>query len=338
MTLCAASCVGARTAHEQASNRKTLIYLILTLNHVYPDYEFSTLRADHFRQEATGGSMANVKETIDTMLNDAARVWSDEGMGGTPVTSSSWRSAAAADAAMQLQQQELGGVLRDRRMSNDEENTAVIEGGESKSAPLYHFDSIPHIRDSLASHASARAVADGPTTRPALSSLSYQNFSKASTRLSDELWSVLDEVIVLSDCDVYTYLSGLDCEQAVSGGNDDDGNDPFSELGCLSSFNYFFMNKKLKRVLYFSCRLISKTAGMHGGYTTSDQRNAMASNAITVITHNYNAPAYCPVYDDIDFVENVDVDNDYEDEKRRRKDDADDEHDEMFFADEDMRM
>ena len=36
----------------EASSRKTLIYLILTLNHMYPDYDFSTLRAEHFHKEA----------------------------------------------------------------------------------------------------------------------------------------------------------------------------------------------------------------------------------------------------------------------------------------------
>lgn len=41
-----ASPVGPLT---EASSRKTLIYLILTLNHMYPDYDFTVLRAHHFR-------------------------------------------------------------------------------------------------------------------------------------------------------------------------------------------------------------------------------------------------------------------------------------------------
>lgn len=35
-----------------AGSRKTLIYLILTLNHMYPDYDFSNLRA-HVRAAPT---------------------------------------------------------------------------------------------------------------------------------------------------------------------------------------------------------------------------------------------------------------------------------------------
>ena len=144
----------------QSSSRKTLIYLILTLNHMYPDYDFSTLRAEDFQKAAVGinrcahnntmhklspstitvnahnnnnynnssggtattmymskslqgltgsnavhnrpssyqamkagnnatintttgtgtNSIASVKERVNTMLNDAARVWHNEGM------------------------------------------------------------------------------------------------------------------------------------------------------------------------------------------------------------------------------------------------------------------
>jgi hypothetical protein len=49
------------------------------------------------------------------------------------------------------------------------------------------------------------------------------------------------------DCDVYSY-------KAVAEG------DPFCEDSNLWSFNYFFYNRKLKRILYFSCRAVSKTA------------------------------------------------------------------------------
>jgi Maf1 regulator len=53
------------------SSRKTLIYLILTLNHIYPDYDFSLLRAHHFRKE---DSTATIEETIDSQLLDVTRV------------------------------------------------------------------------------------------------------------------------------------------------------------------------------------------------------------------------------------------------------------------------
>lgn len=42
---------------------------------------------------------------------------------------------------------------------------------------------------------------------------------------------------------------------------------PVGEKGAVWSFNYFFHNKKLKRILYFSCRGRSKTAA--GSLNTS---------------------------------------------------------------------
>ncbi|XP_018431142.1 PREDICTED: repressor of RNA polymerase III transcription MAF1 homolog [Nanorana parkeri] len=52
---------------------------------------------------------------------------------------------------------------------------------------------------------------------------------------SDEAWHDL------CHC---SYNPDLDC-------------DPFGEDGSLWSFNYFFYNKKLKRIVFFTCRSIS---------------------------------------------------------------------------------
>jgi hypothetical protein len=62
---------GWHAPHLHACSRKTLIYLILTLNHIYPDYDFSQLRAQHFRKEA---SLATAEEAIDTRLIDVSKV------------------------------------------------------------------------------------------------------------------------------------------------------------------------------------------------------------------------------------------------------------------------
>ncbi|XP_012941235.1 repressor of RNA polymerase III transcription MAF1 homolog isoform X2 [Aplysia californica] len=56
-----------------------------------------------------------------------------------------------------------------------------------------------------------------------------------------QLWSSLDDEICLKDCYIYSY-------------NPDMSSDPFSEEGCIWSFNYFFYNVKLKRIVFFSCR------------------------------------------------------------------------------------
>jgi len=131
-----------------SASRKTLIYLILTLNHMYPDYDFSALRAQHFTKELSVGS---AKNDIDSLLMEVARVW---------------------------------------------QNTVAANGG----APLLEV-----------------------------------------------LWSAIDEVIALCDCDVYTYRAQLE-------------GDPFTEEGNLWSFTVFFYNKKLKRILCYSCHATSRSA------------------------------------------------------------------------------
>jgi hypothetical protein len=55
------------------------------------------------------------------------------------------------------------------------------------------------------------------------------------------LWTTIDDEINLSECDIYSY-------------NPDLNSDPYGEPGCLWSFNYFFFSKKLKRIVFFTCR------------------------------------------------------------------------------------
>ncbi|XP_054621711.1 MAF1 homolog, negative regulator of RNA polymerase III b [Dunckerocampus dactyliophorus] len=59
-----------------------------------------------------------------------------------------------------------------------------------------------------------------------------------------ELWSAIDQEINLHACDIYSYNPDLD-------------SDPFGEEGSLWSFNYFFYNKKLKRIVFLTCRSVS---------------------------------------------------------------------------------
>ncbi|XP_034942228.1 repressor of RNA polymerase III transcription MAF1 homolog [Chelonus insularis] len=62
--------------------------------------------------------------------------------------------------------------------------------------------------------------------------------------LRSALWAAVEDEISMSECDIYSY-------------NPDLASDPFGEDGCLWSFNYFFYNKKLKRIVFFTCRAIN---------------------------------------------------------------------------------
>ncbi|KAK2859580.1 hypothetical protein Q5P01_004200 [Channa striata] len=66
--------------------------------------------------------------------------------------------------------------------------------------------------------------------------------------LGPELWNAIDEEINLQGCDIYSYNPDLD-------------SDPFGEEGSLWSFNYFFYNKKLKRIVFLTCRSVSVLSG-----------------------------------------------------------------------------
>lgn len=75
--------------------------------------------------------------------------------------------------------------------------------------------------------------------------------------LKPQLWNAVDEEICLAECDIYSYNPDLD-------------SDPFGEDGSLWSFNYFFYNKRLKRIVFFSCRSISGST-----YTPSEAGNEL---------------------------------------------------------------
>eukprot|EP00753_Platysulcus_tardus_P015144 PLAT4835.2.p2 GENE.PLAT4835.2~~PLAT4835.2.p2 ORF type:complete len:254 (+),score=85.73 PLAT4835.2:281-1042(+) len=63
-----------------------------------------------------------------------------------------------------------------------------------------------------------------------------------------QLWQAIDEVVALADCELYSYCAESD-------------GDPFSDAS-LGSFNYFFYNAKLERIVYFTCVTTSAFYGM----------------------------------------------------------------------------
>jgi len=65
--------------------------------------------------------------------------------------------------------------------------------------------------------------------------------------LSPQLWSVIDEEINIKECEIFSYRP-------------DGTSDPFSESGIIWSFNFFFYNRKLRRILFLTCRADCKTS------------------------------------------------------------------------------
>ncbi|CAI0431794.1 unnamed protein product [Linum tenue] len=58
------------------------------------------------------------------------------------------------------------------------------------------------------------------------------------TSLLEALYRALNEVVNLSEGEIYSYDSDSDV-------------DPFMEKGAIWSFSFFFYNRKLKRVMSF---------------------------------------------------------------------------------------
>ncbi|GAB2254656.1 hypothetical protein Droror1_Dr00022465 [Drosera rotundifolia] len=124
------------------SSRKTLTYLLLTLHHIFPDHDFSAIRAHQFFNEESWPSFVQI---FDAYMSEASKEWI--------------------------------------------------------------------------------------------------NFNGAGHLLED-LKKALDEVIKLTECEIYSFGPDLD-------------DDPLLERGAIWSFNFFFYNKKLKRVVSFRCCCLS---------------------------------------------------------------------------------
>lgn len=138
------------------SSRKTLIYLVLTLYHMYPDYDFSAVKAHQFFLEEDWN---NFKQIFDTYMVEASKEWAEANEGST---------------------------------------------------------------------------------------------------LLGSLYKALSEVVNISECEIYSY-------------NPDPEADPFLERSAIWAFNFFFYNRKLKRVVGFRFCCLSNLVG--DGSPTEGLRN-----------------------------------------------------------------
>ncbi|KAL3859913.1 hypothetical protein ACJMK2_010096 [Sinanodonta woodiana] len=73
-----------------------------------------------------------------------------------------------------------------------------------------------------------------------LGAVMKENYSS----LKQMLWEAVDNEISLNECDTFSY-------------NPDLSSDPYGEEGSIWSFNFFFYNKKMKRIVFFTCSATS---------------------------------------------------------------------------------
>ncbi|GKV42944.1 hypothetical protein SLEP1_g50292 [Rubroshorea leprosula] len=76
--------------------------------------------------------------------------------------------------------------------------------------------------------------------------------TNGGSSLLETVYKALDEVVKLSDCEIYSYNPDYDA-------------DPFLENGAIWSFSFFFYNRKLKRVVgfHFCCLSNLVADGFH---------------------------------------------------------------------------
>ena len=73
------------------------------------------------------------------------------------------------------------------------------------------------------------------------------------------LWRAIDENIETADCDIYSYIPDMESDPFS-----DDGSMYNNISGIMSShvfrwsFNYFFYNKKMKKILFLACRRVRR--------------------------------------------------------------------------------
>lgn len=75
----------------------------------------------------------------------------------------------------------------------------------------------------------------------------------------NDLWSAIDDVIILKECEIYSYVPDDSTDEFLSALTGDD--DLICSTGALWSFNYFFVNKNLKRIVFFTCISTLKNDG-----------------------------------------------------------------------------
>ena len=139
-----------------------------------------------------------------------------------------------------------------------------------------HIDELKQLSDHF--HVISLQVAN------AVNSSLFSAVGEEFNSLGPELWDSVDQEINLQSCDIYRWVLRLSLLQkrprfsvsepviipvSALSYNPDLDSDPFGEEGSLWSFNYFFYNKKLKRIVFFTFRSVRSAAAMLLITTTS---------------------------------------------------------------------
>ncbi|UYV69598.1 MAF1, partial [Cordylochernes scorpioides] len=108
-------------------------------------------------------------------------------------------------------------------------------------------------------------VPDFNWAKRAIDDCLYAGAHEQYKELQPHVWSILDQEISMADCDIYRLHKFQEfmllelfyaTVSPVGGCSYNPELEPFGDEGCLWTFNYFFYNKKLKRIVFFTCKSI----------------------------------------------------------------------------------
>eukprot|EP00794_Sanderia_malayensis_P018612 gene18612-20489_t len=142
--------------------------------------------------------------------------------------------------------------FKNRSFSTDEDECSTVLSSTCSRKTLFYLIATLNasFNDYDFSNAKSEEFSREPTLDWVINSIN-SNLSTAIgesyAKISSHLWASIDEQICLQDCTIYSYNPDLE-------------SDPFGEEGSLWSFNYFFFNKRMKRIVFFNCRASSLAA------------------------------------------------------------------------------
>ncbi|PPS02250.1 hypothetical protein GOBAR_AA18410 [Gossypium barbadense] len=222
------------------SSRKTLIYLVLTLYHMYPDYDLRYLCS--FCCNSTLSFLRELKRRVMgnatvSLLGDLATRYIVLLFSALGVLSNGFDR--------QFSQLLLLEELRVQFSPFPKSNPAGFMVKAHQFFTEEIWDTFKQIFETYMLEASKSSLIACPC---GIHLIMEWIETYGGSSLLETVYKALDEVVNLSECEIYSY-------------NPDSDADPFLEKGAIWSFSFFFYNRKLKRVVSFSFCCLSNLVG-----------------------------------------------------------------------------
>jgi Maf1 regulator len=236
--------------------RRLMTDFVLTLNMSFPDYDFEEVSPNDFEKVP----LPQVVQHVQSLL-----------MSDATTTALSMTPTLAAASPGLIPPDTTATTLPSSAEQDDPANLAWkgdVDGDGSVSEFAYEVASTVDPQDDA-----------GSGSDPS------RNGGGGSNDLLAELWSAMDNVIRLADCEVYRWTNP---PEGLLSGDDDINNDDEYDAGTSDndddvvtvwSFYYLFVNKSLKRIVFFCC-----------SETLVNRRPTIASNGESYMDEEENGP------------------------------------------------